>query len=362
MTQDYLHVSTGKEQFKAYLRKIGSGERTSRGLSREEAANAMQLILTNQASPAQIGAFMIAHRIRRPEPQELAGMIDTYIRLGPTLKSKKGQRSPVCFGMPFDGRNRTAPIYPLTALTLLSAGQPVVLQGGRRMPIKYGVTTAELFSTLDLHLTGLSREKLQCCFEENGFALVHQPDHFPLAERLISIRDELGKRPPLASMELLWTAHQGEHLHVSGFVHPPTEDRAWTTLRQLGETNFISVKGLEGGIDLPTSRACITAQTKQNKTNRLIFHPREHNCSGIDIPIQSLNEWKTNALEALQNRGPLAQSLRWNAGLYFCFTEIASSLEEGIAKAEECLQSGSTQETLMNLIKWKDNLDSYNNE
>ena len=57
-----------KEQFKIYLRKIGSGENTSHGLSREESADALKLILQAKATPAQIGAFMIAHRIRRPEP------------------------------------------------------------------------------------------------------------------------------------------------------------------------------------------------------------------------------------------------------------------------------------------------------
>ena len=68
-------MNTNQERFKTYLQKIGSGEDTSRGMTREESADALKLILTAQATPAQIGAFMIAHRIRRPEPQELAGMI-----------------------------------------------------------------------------------------------------------------------------------------------------------------------------------------------------------------------------------------------------------------------------------------------
>jgi anthranilate phosphoribosyltransferase len=87
-------------------------------------------MLQQEATPAQIGAFLIAHRIRRPEPQELTGMLDTYRHLGPKLQSKAGQTPPVCFCMPFDGRTRPAPIYPLTTLVLLALGQPVVLQGG----------------------------------------------------------------------------------------------------------------------------------------------------------------------------------------------------------------------------------------
>ena len=344
-----------KEQFKIYLRKIGSGEQTSNGLSREESADALKLILEAKASPAQIGAFMIAHRIRRPEPQELAGMIDTYGKLGPTLTSKQDHRRPVCFGMPFDGRSRTSPIYPLTTLILLSLNQPVVLHGGKRMPIKYGVTTTELFEAIGLKLTGLTLSKVQACFNNHGLAVIHLADHFTLAEKLTSYRDEIGKRPPLASMELIWSAHQGKHLLISGFVHPPTERRAWKALEILGEKDLVSIKGLEGSTDLPISRACITGRVHNGKSQRIILHPRDHNCSGKDLEWQNLDKWREHALKALGNQGPLKQPLLWNAGVYLWFSGNSDSIEDGISKAEECLSSGSAQATLEQLIHWEKN-------
>ena len=121
---------------------------------------------------------MIAHRIRRPEPQELAGMLDTYKELGPKLISKENQLRPLCFGMPFDGRNKTSPIYPLTFLILLANKQPLVVHGGKRMPTKYGVTSEELFQALGLKLSGLSLIQIQSGFYENDFAFIYQPDHF----------------------------------------------------------------------------------------------------------------------------------------------------------------------------------------
>ena len=350
-------MSEGKEQFKSYLRKIGSGDKTSCGMSRKESADALKMILQAKATPAQIGAFMIAHRIRRPEPQELAGMIDAYLDLGPQLQSQKGERRPICFGMPFDGRSRSAPIYPLTALILISAGQPVVMHGGKRMPIKYGITAAELFKALGLRLTGLPMSKLQTCLKKNRFALIHQPDHFSLADNLITYRDEIGKRPPLASMELIWTAHQGEHLLVSGFVHPPTEERAKKTLELIGETNAISIKGLEGGTDLPISRTCITGHFKKNQSTRMILHPREYKCSGADMPWNSLEEWRDNALAALENKGPLQKALRWNAGVYLWFSGITNTLQDGLTKAERCMATGSGKTALEELITWRTKIE-----
>lgn len=337
---------SGRERFKQHLRKVGSGEHTSKGMSREEAADALELMLHQDATPAQIGAFLIAHRIRRPEPQELTGMLDTYRKLGPVLQSAPGQRPPLCFGMPYDGRTRTAPIYPLTTLVLLACNQPVVLQGGERMPIKYGITAIELFRSLGLDLRGLPLETVQEGFHSQGLALIHQPDHFAIAESLISYRDELGKRPPVASLELLWTAHQGPHRLISGFVHPPTESRAWEALKLAGETDLVTVKGLEGGTDLPIGRACITARVQGGQAERLILHPRDHGCHSTDVEWTDLTTWHAQALEALQNRGPLRDSLRWNAGVYLWFAGLSDSLETALETVTTVMSQGQALQQL----------------
>ena len=349
-------VLSGRDRFKQHLRKVGSGEHTSKGMSREEAADAMELMLQGEATPAQIGAFLIAHRIRRPEPQELTGMLDTYRAHGPVLQSAAGSRAPMCFGMPYDGRTRTAPIYPLTTLVLLAGGQPVVLQGGDRMPIKYGVTAIDLFRALGLELAGIPMAAVQEGFEQTGFALIHQPDHFAIAESLIGYREELGKRPPVASLELLWTPHQGNHLLVSGFVHPPTESRAWEALKLAGETDLLTVKGLEGGTDLPIGRACITARVRNGEADRLILHPRDHGCHAADVEWIDETVWTEQALAALENRGPLLDALRWNAGAYLWLGGISDSLEKGLEQADSLMRSGRALQCLDQLRSWRSHL------
>ena len=346
--------ATKRASFKQLLRKIGSGEHTSKGLTRAEADEAMELMLTGGASDVQIGAFLIAHRIRRPEPQELTGMLDTYKRLGPCLLSEPGQRRPICFGMPFDGRSRTAPIYPLTALMLVGSGQPVVLQGGGRMPVKFGITAAELFASIGLNLHGLSLNEVQAGFNLHGLALIYQPEHFPLGEVLIPARDDLGKRPPIASAELLWTAHQGHHLLVSGFVHPPTENRAWQALELAGEKEVITVKGLEGGTDLPVSRAGITARIHNSaEPERHIVHPRDHGCFGDDPRWESEEVWAAHAKQALLGQGPMAQSLRWNAGCYLWLSGVSKSLEDGVKEAQTMQTNGVGSTALEQLMEWR---------
>ncbi len=349
-------MAASKDIFKQYLKKIGSGQETGKALNRVESAKALKLMLNLEATPAQIGAFMIAHRIRRPEPEELAGMLDTYLELGPEINTQHFQKRPICFGMPFDGREKTSPIYPLTVLLLLSAGQPVVLHAGKRMPVKYGVTTTELFNSLGLRLEGITLDQLQQGFNQHGLALIYQPDHFKLAENLIKYRDEIGKRPPLASMELLWNCHHGDHLIVTGFVHAPTEKRAMQTLNLLGEKDFILVKGLEGGIDLPINRICLTGRSEQIGYNRLILKPKEYNYFGEECNWENIEVWQKKALEILDNKGPLKESVHWNGGVYYWLSGITSTINEGIEKVDFYLNSGIVKKTLAELIRWRNGL------
>ena len=330
-------VPPARARFRELLGKVGSGEHTSVGLSREEACEAMDLMLSAQASPAQLGAFLIAHRIRRPAPLELTGMLDSYRRQGPRLLTP--DRRPLCFGVPYDGRSRTAPLVPLVALCLAAAGVPVVLHGGAPMPVKYGVTLEELFAALGVAWAGLPLAAVQERLDRHGLALTHQPDHFPLAETLVRVREEIGKRPPVASLELLWTPHEGEHLLVSGFVHPPTEQRAWEALWAAGERDVLTVKGLEGSTDLPTTRAGITARVRDGVAERLLLHPREHGLESPEVPWEGVESWRDQAGEALVGRGPLAAALIWNLGAYLWFAGVLPDLPAALDQARALLQA-----------------------
>ena len=326
-------AALGPEQarFRDLIGKVGSGEHTSTGLTREEAREAMTLMLSGTLDPVQLGAFLIAHRIRRPSTEELCGMLDTFQAQGPKLTTP-GRRA-LCFGVPYDGRSRTAPVLPLVALTLAAAGVPVVLHGSGPMPVKYGVTLAELFAALGIAWEGLSLEAVQERLDHHHLALTHQPRHFPAAEALVPIRDLIGKRPPVASLELLWTPHHGDHLVVSGFVHPPTEPRAWDTLRLAGEREVLTIKGLEGSTDLPTNRPGIAGRMRGDTTERLELQPRSHGLSAPEVAWEGLDAWRPQAMEGLRGEGPLAQALLWNLGCLLWQADQAPNLEEGLEQA-----------------------------
>jgi anthranilate phosphoribosyltransferase len=337
-----------QRRLRQLLAAIGSGERSGRSLNRDEAAEAMALLLADAVDPAQAGAFLIAHRLRRPQPQELAGMLDTYRRLGPRLEP--ADRRTVSFGVPFDGHTRSAPVLPLTALLLGSAGLGVVVQGGDPMPVKYGLAPGEALAALGLELRLLAWPRVQALFNSHGLALVHQPRHFAAAERLVPLRVAIGKRPPIATLELLWSCCPSAAVQVSGFVHAPTEALIHSCLECAGQGEGLTIKGVEGSVDLPTSRVAIACHRRGAHRERLLLHARDHGLGAPEPELGTLEDWRRQALAALAGEGPLLEPLLWNGGVLLWRLGLAADLSAGLAAAERLVRQGDVERLRQELM------------
>ncbi|MBE9157625.1 anthranilate phosphoribosyltransferase family protein [Nodosilinea sp. LEGE 06152] len=332
-------------EFRELLKHVGSGSHTSRALTRAEAAAATRMMLTQTATPAQIGAFMIAHRIKRPTAEELAGTLDAYEALGPTLPAiapdSAYSRRALVLSCPYDGRSRTAPVTPVTALVLMAAGVPVVLHGGDRMPTKAGIPLVELWQQLGVDLSTHSLEQAHTLLNRTGLGFVYLPQHFPAAHGLVPYRDQIGKRPPFATVELMWSPYAGPHTQVMGFVHPPTEDFAKGTFGLRGQTDWISVKGLEGSCDLARARTAIVGVSHQGRFERLLLHPRDYGFEGDDVELGSEASLGDRLRSVLAGHPTeLYKTALWNAGFYLWQGGAAASLAAGLAQAEELLTTG----------------------
>jgi len=342
-------------RFRELLKKVGSGPHTSEALTRAEAELATVMMLKQEATPAQIGAFMIAHRIKRPTPSELAGMLDAYKSLGPRLSTGNLPFSkPVAvFGIPYDGRTRTALVSPITALILATAGVPVVMHGGNCMPTKYGLPLVEIWQGLGVDLRGLSLQQSQSLLETTGFGFVYLPVHFHEAYDLVEYRDQLGKRPPFATLELMWSPCDAKFHMVSGYVHPPTEGFFQETFKLHGVKDFTSIKGLEGSCDLPLSRTAIIGLAKDDGTlERLLLHPPEYGFETVDPPFVSKDVLLANLHNVIQGQeSPLKAPAIWNGGFYLWRFGVCDDLKEAFNLATAMLAQGKVAAKLAEIAQ-----------
>ncbi|MEM9538892.1 MAG: anthranilate phosphoribosyltransferase family protein [Cyanobacteria bacterium P01_E01_bin.42] len=329
--------------FRELLKKVGSGPHTSKDLSRQEAADAMQAMLTQEATPAQIGAFLIAHRIKRPTSEELAGMLDVYDRLGSRLTSWENAPVVTIMGTPYDGRSRLAPVTVLTALILAAAGIPVIQHGGGVMPTKYGIPLVEIWQELGVDFTRLSLENAQSLLEKTGMGFLYLPQNFPLAHALTTYRDQIGKRPPLATLELIWPPYEGKFHLVAGFVHPPTEQFMQGTMALRGANDYTLVKGLEGSCDLPRDRTAIIShfQLGNPEIQRLKLNAKDYDLGGKEVPLESKVQLIEQMQAILQGKTPdLWKTALWNGGFYLWRCGSCADLNAGLAQAESLFASG----------------------
>ena len=335
--------------FRELLKKIGSGPHTGKNLSREEARAAMAMMLTQEATPAQIGGFLVAHRIRRPTGEELAGMLDSYDELGPRVPAIASPNPVSVLGIPYDGRSRTVPMGIAIALTLAAAGYPALLHGGVRMPTKYGIPLVDVWSELGVDWRSLSLDDVHQQLQTHSISFVYLPKQFPLAHGLVQYRDEIGKRPPLATLELMWSPYAGENQQVfPGFVHPPTETMMREAFALRGVQNFATLKGLEGSGDLPLDRTSLLGLNRGETWERLKLKCREYGFGGPNAPMpDSTDELRGMLIETLQGKSTKIQdSLIWNGAVYLWLLQARETLAETVELARSLVTAGAPWDKL----------------
>ncbi|MEA5466751.1 anthranilate phosphoribosyltransferase family protein [Leptothoe sp. PORK10 BA2] len=332
--------------FRDLLKKVGSGTHTSKHLSRDESAQATRMMLEQIATPAQIGAFMIAQRIKRPTIPELAGMLDCYDQMGGRLRVPQSDYRTMVLNAPYDGRQRHAPVTPLTALILAAAGVPAILHGGERMPTKLGLPLVDVWQDLGLDWRLLTLEQTQQIFDLTQVGFVYIPNHFPEAHGLVPYREQIGKRPTLATVELMWAPCDGPHHVVSSFVHPPTESRTQETYQLRHTHEFTTVKGLEGSCDLSRSRTAIVGMGSFRdglfRFERLLLHPRDYGFEGQDPGLdEDFGQILEQVIQGDSNE--FTRSVIWNGGFYLWRAGAAISLSDGFYQAQTLLENGQVQ-------------------
>lgn len=341
--------------FRELLKKIGSGSHTGKNLTRQEAKTAMEMLLQQEGTPAQIGAFLIAHRIKRPTGEELAGMLDAWDELGPKLSvvGLPFNLPPIVLGTPYDGRSRTVPVTPITALLLATSGVPTIMHGSDRMPTKYGLPLVQIWQGLGADFTRLSLSQAEQILRQVGLAFVYQPSHFPLAHNLVPYREQIGKRPPIATIELIWIPCCGEVNLAAGFVHPPTEDLFREALALRGVRHYTTVKGLEGSCDLPCSRTAIIGLAggdSQPSFERLLLNPPDWGFTAGDVILESPQQCLAEIQSAIAGKpGHLWDSAIFNGGFYLWRSGVCQDLPAGFARAEALLRQGKVAAKLEGL-------------
>lgn len=239
-----------EHDFAPFVRILGKGKSGTRSLTRDEAEQAMGMILDGKVRPEQLGAFLMLLRVKEEAPEELAGFADA-------VRSRYDSDKDLDIDLDWStyaGKKRRHTWYLLVALCLASHGYKIFMHGSRgHTPGRiYVEDMLELFSLKpSVSWQGVADEIERC-----GFAYM-SVDHFcpPLGE-IIQLRPILGLRSPVHTLcRMLNPAHAPAS--IDGVFHPPYGPMHQKAAQLLGIKRNVTMKGDGGEAEIRPDAECL---------------------------------------------------------------------------------------------------------
>lgn len=320
------------------LKEVGRGKRGARDLPYPEASRAAEWILDGTATPAQIGAFLVAERIKMESIDEIQAFIDVLRTRFPRYPLPG---SLDCAG-PYDGRNRTFMATLPTAFILSACGLPVALHGCRSLPPKWGMTLPDVLEALGIDVDALSEEDVQEAHRQGGVLFVPTERWLPELERLRAIREEIGLRTVFNTAEK-WLRYTDASYMAVGIFHATVSDKSAELLTRQGVKRGIIIQGLEGSEDLGVEKPTRTILVRDGSQDLYIVDPQVLNLRG-SFPETEWTPQRQAAVTLAVLQGNADDAYRntviLNAAVRLWVAEKVESIEEGIYSATHTLQQG----------------------
>jgi anthranilate phosphoribosyltransferase len=228
-------VTDAVARFAPYVATLGRGPGRSRPLTREEAEDAMRLLLDGAPDPMQVGAFLMLLRYRGEDPEEMTGLT-LAARARTTLPGLDAALDWPSYGA---GRTRPAPWFLLAALALGQAGVPVVMHGSNEFAS--GMTVPEALGTLGL-APCQDAAGAAASLARRGFAYLPVEVLCPAFAGLLGLRRLFGLRSPINTVARLLNP-AGAAAGVDGVFHPPYIATHLAVAERLARPRLLVLKG-----------------------------------------------------------------------------------------------------------------------
>ncbi len=213
-------------------------------LSASEAEAAMQLIMTGQATLAQIGGYLVALRMKGETVEEITGSARAMRAQAAQVKlSINGDPLLDTAGTGGDGKH-TFNISTAAAFILAGAGRKVAKHGNRAASSSCG--SADVLSALGINLN-LTPEQVADCIEQVGIGFLFAPNFHPAMKYAIGPRKELGQRTIFNILGPLTNPAGATH-QLIGVYDPALTQPLAEVLGELGGKAAFVVHGF-GGLD-----------------------------------------------------------------------------------------------------------------
>jgi anthranilate phosphoribosyltransferase len=320
------------------LTRLSTGE----SLSAEEAALAMVAIMDGNATPAQVGGFLMALRTKGETVDEIDGLSRTALEMARPVTT----RGPVVDTCGTGGdRSETFNISTLAAIVVAGAGVPVAKHGNRAASSHCG--SADLLEALGVRID-LGPEGVEHCLADAGIAFMFAPVFHPGAAHAAPVRREL-RVPTVFNFLGPLTNPARPGAQVVGVSDPRMLPLVAQVLARRGIRAKV-FRGHDGLDELTVTGSSTVYETANGDVREQMLDPGDLGFSRARAADLKGGDAETNAEIARRllegESGPRRDVVLLNAGAALEVAGRAGNPMDGIAVARESIDSGAAAAAL----------------
>jgi len=316
-------------------------------LSMDDAASVMREIMSGEATPAQLGSFLTALRLKGETTEEIAGMARVMREF--SLKVDVDGMLVDSVGTGGDGLN-TFNISTAAAFVAAGAGLKVAKHGNRAASGTCG--SADVLEELGVRID-LPPEGVERCIKESGFGFMFAPVFHPAMRHAGPVRREIGIRTVFNILGAL-TNPAGAQSMLVGVAFPELGEKMAAVLGLLDTHHSIIVHG-DGGLDEMTlSGDTAVWEVNQGKASSWTLSVAD---TGLPVTLIEAIQGGDKAANAKTMRallggegGPVRDYVLLNSAGVLLVGDRVSNIRDGIQMAAQTIDSGAAKDRMESLI------------
>jgi anthranilate phosphoribosyltransferase len=317
-------------------------------LDRSQARAVMDEIMRGEATPAQIGAFLVALRIKGETPDEIAGCAEAMREHVLPVRPERGDLVDTA-GTGGDGA-RTLNISTAAALVAAAAGAGVAKHGNRAVSSACG--SADVLEALGFELE-LPPARIARSIDELGFGFLFAPAHHPGFRHAAPVRRELATRTVFNVLGPL-TNPAGARAQIVGVYSPDLVRTIAEVLVRLSARRAFVVHGAGGVDELSPAGPNLVCEVVDGSVRKRVIDPHELGIARCDLADLRGGTPAENA-RAIRGvlsgaKGPRRDAILLNAAGAIAAAGHAEDLREGLAVAIDAVDSGAAAARLDALV------------
>ena len=310
-----------------------------RDLSNDEMRQVMRQIMTGEASPAQIGGFLIGLRMKGESVDEIAAAAAVMRELAAGVQVE-GEHLVDIVGTGGDGSN-TFNISTTCTFVVAAAGGKVAKHGNRSVSSKSGA--ADLLEAAGVRLD-LNPEQVARCINEIGVGFMFAPMHHSAMKHAIGPRKEMGVRTIFNVLGPL-TNPAGVPNQLLGVFSEALVEPLAEVLQRLGSQHVLVVRSDDGMDEISIGAPTRVAELKDGRISTYSITPEDFGLQRADIATLAVDGAEQSLAIVRKvlagEPGAARDIVLLNAGAAIYAANLTDSLATGIARAAEVIDSGA---------------------